>query len=246
MRSIPQVQGACRDQLQHAAKQIVGELNSATDNPLVVKENGAYRVISQANPHGESVAMACDLLAIAVCEWSSISERRSFRLVTPQANKFPPFLTHGGGVKSGMMIVQYSAASLVADNKRLALPAVTDNFLTSGLQEDHLSLGESAALKLDKALDNALHVLAIEYLLASQAFDFIEDRPFGQGTGRAWQLLRERVAFYEEEHPLHLDVRATYEVLRNQTNLEALREWLPRSNPEATQSCPLSKLHLAS
>lgn len=246
VRSIPQVQGACRDQLQHAAKQIVGELNSATDNPLVVKDNGAYRVISQANPHGESVAMACDLLAIAVCEWSSISERRSFRLVTPQANQLPPFLTHGSGVKSGMMIIQYSAASLVADNKRLALPAVTDNFLTSGLQEDHLSLGESAALKLDKALDNALHVLAIEYLLASQAFDFIEDRPFGQGTGRAWQLLRERVAFYEEEHPLHLDVRATYEVLRNQTNLEALREWLPRSNPEATPSCPLSKLHLAS
>jgi histidine ammonia-lyase len=229
VRSIPQVHGACRDQLEHAARQITAELNSATDNPQVVKEGGAYRVISQANPHGESVAMACDLLAIAVCEWSSISERRLYRLVTPQANRLPPFLTRDGGVKSGLMIAQYSAASLVADNKRLAVPAVTDNFLTSGLQEDHLSLGESAALKLDKALDNAFHVLAIEYLAASQAFDFIEDKPFGHGTGRAWQLLRERVAFYEEEHPLHVDIRAAYDALRDERNLEALRELLPQS-----------------
>ncbi|AQZ94439.1 histidine ammonia-lyase [Halopseudomonas phragmitis] len=226
VRSIPQVHGACRDQLQHAARQVVDELNSATDNPLVVRQGEGHRIVSQANPHGESVAMACDLLAIAVCEWSSIAERRTFRLVTPQANSLPAFLTAEGGVKSGMMIAQYSAASLVADNKRLALPAVIDNFLTSGLQEDHLSLGESAALKLDKALDNAFQVLAIEYLLAAQAFDFIKHRPFGEGTGRAWQQLRERVASYTEEHPLHLDIRASYELLRDARTLAALREQL--------------------
>ncbi|WP_116475596.1 HAL/PAL/TAL family ammonia-lyase [Zobellella maritima] len=228
LRSIPQVHGACRDQFAHAAGQVNAELNSATDNPMVIKEEAGYRVISQANPHGESVAMACDLLAIAVCEWSSISERRSFRLVTPQANKLPPFLTHGSGVKSGMMIAQYSAASLVADNKRLAQPAVTDNYLTSGLQEDHLSLGESSALKLDKALDNAFHVLAIEYLLAAQAFDFIEQPLFGRGTGLAWRQLRERVAFYEEEHSLHLDIRATCEWLRDETSLQALCQLCPQ------------------
>lgn len=228
LRSIPQVHGACRDQFAHAASQVNAELNSATDNPMVIKEDAGYRVISQANPHGESVAMACDLLAIAVCEWSSISERRSYRLVTPQANKLPPFLTHGSGVKSGMMIAQYSAASLVADNKRLAQPAVTDNYLTSGLQEDHLSLGESSALKLDQALDNAFHVLAIEYLLVCQAFDFIEEPLFGRGTGLAWQQLRERVAFYEEEHSLHLDIRATYELLREDTSLAALCQLFPQ------------------
>lgn len=227
LRAIPQVHGACRDQLEHAARQVSDELNSATDNPLVVKDGSEYRIISQANPHGESVAMACDLLTIAVCEWSSISERRAYRLVTPQTNKLPPFLTKGGGVKSGMMIAQYSAASLVADNKRLALPAVTDNFLTSGLQEDHLSLGESAALKLDKAIENAFYVLAIEYLLAAQAFDFIDVRPFGQGTGCAWGLLRELVASYEEEHPLYQDIRHTYEVLRDANTLFALRQALP-------------------
>ncbi|WP_286976469.1 histidine ammonia-lyase [Pseudomonas sp.] len=227
VRSIPQVHGACRDQLEHAARQITDELNSTTDNPLVVKEGSTYRIISQANPHGESVAMACDLLAMAVCEWSSISERRSYRLVTPQANKLPPFLTLDGGVKSGMMIAQYSAASLVADNKRLAMPAVTDNFLTSGLQEDHLSLGESAALKLDKAIENAFYVLAIEYMLVSQAFDYIDMKLFGQGTGRAWALLRERVKSYAEEHPLHLDIRRTYEVLRDVKTLFTLRSALP-------------------
>lgn len=228
LRSIPQVHGACRDQFEHAAAQVDAELNSATDNPLVIRGEQGYRVISQANPHGESVAMACDLLAIAVCEWSSISERRSYRLVTPQANKLPPFLTRGSGVKSGMMIAQYSAASLVADNKRLAQPAVTDNFLTSGLQEDHLSLGESSALKLDKALDNAFHVLAIEFLLAGQAFDFIEEKPFGLGTGLAWQLLRERVAFYEEEHSLQLDICATYQLLREQQSLAPLCQLFPQ------------------
>ncbi|OYD22894.1 HAL/PAL/TAL family ammonia-lyase [Oceanimonas baumannii] len=230
LRSIPQVHGACRDQLTHAVGQVNAELNSATDNPMLIKEEGEYRVISQANPHGESVAMACDLLAIAVCEWSSISERRSFRLVTPQANKLPPFLTYGSGVKSGMMIAQYSASSLVADNKRLAQPAVTDNYLTSGLQEDHLSLGESSALKLDKALDNAFHVLAIEYLLAAQAFDLIEQPLFGCGTGLAWRQLRERVAFYEEEHSLHLDIRATYELLRDESSLAALCRLFPQLN----------------
>jgi len=226
VRAIPQVHGACRDQWQHAAAQVNDELASATDNPLVIERDGMFRIVSQANPHGESVSMACDLLAIAVCEWSSISERRSYRLVTPQANRLPPFLTRDGGVKSGMMIAQYSAASLVADNKRLAVPAVVDNFLTSGLQEDHLSLGECAVLKLGKAVDNAFHVLAIEYLLAAQAFDLIEERPFGQGTAHAWRWLRERIAFYEEDHPLSEDIAGACLLMRHQDGREALGSWL--------------------
>lgn len=231
LRSMPQVHGACRDQFKHAARQIAQELNSASDNPLVVVNQDGYRIISQANPHGASVAMACDLLAIAICEWSSISERRLYRLVTPQANQLPPFLTTESGVKSGMMIAQYSAASLVAECKRLAQPAVTDNFLTSGLQEDHLSLGESAALKLDQSLENAAMVLAIEYLLAAQAMDLVDDQGFAPATMLAWHTLRERVPSYSEEHALSHDMQSTRDLLREHTSLATFRRHAPHLNP---------------
>lgn len=215
LRSIPHVHGACRDQLAHAARQIEAELNSATDNPLVVRIDGRFQVMSQSNCHGESVAMACDLLCIAAAELGSISERRSFRLVTPQTSELPAFLTGDGGVKSGMMIAQYTAASLVADSRRLALPAVTDNFLTSGLQEDHVSLGDTAALKLAQSLQNTLQVLAIEYVVAAQALEFVTARPLGQGTGRALALLRDHVGSYDEDHPLFEDFRAAEAMMRN-------------------------------
>ena len=240
LRSIPQVHGACRDQFAHAARQIDQELDSATDNPLVIVTEDGYRVVSQANPHGASVAMACDLLAIAVCEWSSISERRAYRLVTPQTSRLPPFLTDEVGVKSGMMIAQYTAASLVADNKRLAQPAVTDNFLTSGLQEDHLSLGESAALKLDQALDNAFQVIAIEYLLAAQAFDLIEDQDFAPGTELAWKALREAVPFYDEEHPLHLDLQTARHLLQDTSRQASFITLAPHLYPGKRQTCLIS------
>lgn len=231
LRSMPQVHGACRDQFDHAVRQINNELNSATDNPLLLSGKHGYRVVSQANPHGASVAMACDLLAIAVCEWSSISERRTYRLVTPQTNHLPPFLTAEAGVKSGMMIAHYSAASLVAENKRLAHPAVTDNFLTSGLQEDHLSLGESAALKLNQALSNALQIIAIEYLIVSQAFDLIDDQAFAPGTKLAWKTLRKTIPFYEEEHALHLDMQAAYSLLRDESQHPSFIELAPHLYP---------------
>ena len=148
IRSIPQIHGACRDQLAHAARQIETELNSATDNPLLLGTPDAYRVVSQANPHGESVAMAADLLAIAVAELGGVAERRLDRLVNPLVSGLPAFLVGKPGVNSGMMITQYVAASLAGENRQLAQPAVVDNFVTSALQEDHLSLGTSAALKL--------------------------------------------------------------------------------------------------
>lgn len=140
IRSIPQIHGACRDQLAHAARQIETELNSATDNPLLLGTPEAYRVVSQANPHGESVAMAADLLAIAVAELGGVAERRLDRLVNPLVSGLPAFLVGKPGVNSGMMITQYVAASLAGENRQLAQPAVVDNFVTSALQEDHLSL----------------------------------------------------------------------------------------------------------
>jgi histidine ammonia-lyase len=222
IRSIPQVHGATRDQLTHAIRQIETELNSATDNPLLLGTPDAYRVVSQANPHGQSVAMAADLLCIAMAELGSISERRLDRLINPLVSGLPPFLVSQPGVNSGMMIVQYVAASLCAENRQLAQPAVVDNYVTSGLQEDHLSMGTNAALKLHKVLANVGQILAIEYLLAAQAFEFLQDRRFGAGTQTAWRLLREHVPPYHEDRWLAPDIARSVEVLKDPQALETI------------------------
>ncbi|MDY0917272.1 histidine ammonia-lyase [Pseudomonas viridiflava] len=222
IRSIPQVHGATRDQLAHAIRQIETELNSVTDNPLLLGTPDAYRVVSQANPHGQSVAMAADLLCMAVAELGSIAERRLDRLINPMVSGLPAFLVSQPGVNSGMMIVQYVAASLCAENRQMAQPAVVDNYVTSGLQEDHLSLGTSAALKLHKVLANATQILAIEYLLAAQAFEFLKTQRFGVGTNIAWQLLRERVPAYDEDRWLAPDIASSAALINEQQTLERI------------------------
>ncbi|MBK5378057.1 histidine ammonia-lyase [Pseudomonas sp. TH43] len=214
IRSIPQVHGAARDQLAHAIKQIETELNGCTDNPLLLGAPDDFRVMSQANPHGQSVAMAADLLAIAMAEIGSIAERRLDRLVNPHVSGLPAFLVANPGVNSGMMIVQYVAASLCAENRQLAQPAVLDNYITSGLQEDHLSMGTNAALKLHRALENCTQILAIEYLLAAQAFEFLKEQRFGAGTDVAWRLLRETVPAYDQDRWLAPDIAAAVSVLK--------------------------------
>ncbi|VVM58932.1 Histidine ammonia-lyase [Pseudomonas fluorescens] len=215
IRSIPQVHGAARDQLEHAKKQIETELNSVTDNPMLLGTPDNFRIVSQANPHGQSVALAADLLAIAMAEIGSIAERRLDRLINPHVSGLPAFLVANPGVNSGMMIVQYVAASLCAENRQLAQPAVLDNYVTSGLQEDHLSMGTNAALKLHRALENCTQILAIEYLLAAQAFEFLKDQRFGAGTDAAWRLLRERVPAYDQDRWLAPDIAAAASVLKD-------------------------------
>ncbi|MDU1661505.1 MAG: aromatic amino acid lyase, partial [Stenotrophomonas maltophilia] len=213
IRSIPQVHGAARDQLEHATRQIETELNGATDNPLLLGTPDNYRVVSQANPHGQSVALAADMLAIAMAEIGSIAERRLDRLINPHVSGLPAFLVSNPGVNSGMMIVQYVAASLCGQNRQLAQPAVLDNFVTSGLQEDHLSMGTNAALKLHSVLANVTQILAIEYLLAAQAFEFLKHQGFGAGTHAAWRLLREHVPAYEQDRWLAPDIATTAKLL---------------------------------
>ncbi|MNE14823.1 Histidine ammonia-lyase [compost metagenome] len=222
IRSIPQVHGAARDQFEHARKQIETELNSATDNPLLLGTPDNFRVMSQANPHGQSVAMAADLLAIAMAEIGSIAERRLDRMINPHVSGLPAFLVSNPGVNSGMMIVQYVAASLCAENRHLAQPAVVDNFVTSGLQEDHLSMGTNSVLKLHRALENCTQILAIEYLLAAQAFEFLKDQRFGAGTDAAWRLLRERVPAYDQDRWLAPDIASAAAVLRDPQLLQDL------------------------
>ena len=222
IRSIPQVHGATRDQLAHATRQIETELNSATDNPLLLGTPDDYRVVSQANPHGQSVAMAADLLCIALAELGSMAERRLDRLINPLVSGLPAFLVSQPGVNSGMMITQYVAASLCAENRQLAQPSVVDNYITSGLQEDHLSLGTNAALKLHKVLGNVREILAIELLLAAQAFEFLKGQRLGGGTHIAWQLLREHVPPYDEDRWLAPDIARSVEVLMDSQALERI------------------------
>lgn len=224
IRSIPQVHGACRDQIAHAERQIETELNGTTDNPLLLGTPDNYRVMSQANPHGESVAMAADLLAIAIAELGGIAERRIDRLINPLVSGLPAFLVSEPGVNSGMMIAQYVAASLCAENRQLAQPCVVDNYVTSALQEDHLSLGTGAALRLHKALANVNQILAIEYLLAAQAFEFLQQYRFGDGTQRAWQRLRQVVAPYHQDRWLAPDIASSAALLQDE---QALAEIAP-------------------
>jgi len=206
VRSIPQVHGATRDQLDHARRQIVIELKSATDNPLVLGTPNSYRVISNAHPHGQSVAMAVDLTAIAVAELGSIAERRIDRLLNPATSGLPAFLVKQPGVNSGLMIVQYVAASLAAENKRLSQPAVVDNFVTSAQQEDHISLGTPGALKALKVIDNTRRILAIEYLCAAQAIEFLPRLNLGRGTQAAYERLREAIPSLEQDRYLSPDI----------------------------------------
>ncbi len=215
IRSIPQVHGAARDQLDHVVRQVEAELNGATDNPLLLGTPDDFRVVSQANPHGQSVALAADLLAIAMAEIGAIAERRLDRLVNPHVSGLPAFLVSNPGVNSGMMIAQYVAASLCGQNRQLAQPAVLDNFVTSGLQEDHLSMGTNAALKLHQVLENCTQILAIEYLLAAQAFEFLKEQRFGAGTDAAWRLLRESVPAYLQDRWLAPDIASTAALLKD-------------------------------
>jgi histidine ammonia-lyase len=206
LRSIPQIHGATRDQIDHVRRQIEIELGSATDNPLVIGTPDNYRVISNAHPHGQSLAMAMDLLAIAMAELGSVSERRLDRLINPAVSDLPPFLVRESGVNSGMMIAQYTAASLAAENKLLAHPMVTDNYITSAQQEDHLGLGTPAALKCRQVIDNTRKILAIEFLLAGQAMEFYPGLRLGRGTARAYRLLRAEVPAYDQDRFLAPDI----------------------------------------
>lgn len=211
LRSMPQIHGAAREQLAHAERLIGIELQSANDNPLVFGDVHSYRVISQANPHGEAMAMAATSLSVAVAELGGVAERRIDRLVNPYVSGLPPFLIAESGVNSGLMIVQYAAASLVAENKMLAQPMVLDNYITSALQEDHLSLGTPATLNLLRILGNVQKVLAIEYITAGQGLHFHPGMRLGKGTALGLAYLRTKVDPLLEDRIVSHDImRADY------------------------------------
>ncbi|MGN4126969.1 histidine ammonia-lyase [Lysinibacillus sphaericus] len=167
LRCIPQVHGASWQSFFYAEERVQTEMNATTDNPIVL-ENG--EVLSGGHFHGQPIALAMDFLKIGVCEWANISERRTERMVNPQLNEgLPPFLATNPGIECGLMIAQYTAASIVSENKVLAHPSSVDSIPTSGNQEDHVSMGTTSARQVRQIVHNAARVIAIEMICASQA-----------------------------------------------------------------------------
>jgi len=214
LRCAPQVHGASRDLLRYAEETIAVELNSATDNPLVLVEQG--ELVSNGNFHGQPLAFALDAMAIAIAEFASISERRIERLVNPSlSDGLPAFLTPDGGLNSGFMIPQYVAAALVSENKVLCHPASVDSIPTSAGQEDHVPMGNASALKCWMVLGNVERALAIELLSGTQGVEFLAPLEPGAGVLAAHDFIRSLSPAVQEDRPLASDIEGVAEGIRS-------------------------------
>ena len=206
LRCMPQVHGAARQALAYIAEVLEIEANSATDNPLIFAEEGL--VLSGGNFHGQPVAQVLDLLAIVCADLAAISERRIARLVDPNLSGLPPFLVRDPGVNSGMMMPQIVAAALVADLKLKAHPASVDSIPTDNNKEDHVSMGQGAALKAREAARLLETVIALELLVAAQALEFLKPLRPGAGVERAYEIVRAHVPPLETDRYLAPEIEA--------------------------------------
>lgn len=213
LRCIPQIHGASKDAINYVKEKIEIEINSATDNPLIFEDKD--KVISGGNFHGQPMALSLDFLGIALAELANISERRLERLVNPALSGLPAFLVENGGLNSGYMIVQYSAASLVSENKVLAHPASVDSIPSSANQEDHVSMGTIAARKARSILDNTRKVLAMELLGACQAIDLTHNKGLGKGTKVAYELVRNRIPKLVEDRIMYKDIEKSEHLIKS-------------------------------
>ena len=204
LRCIPQVLGAVRSTLDYAAEVVRVEMNAATDNPLIFPEDGVS--VSGGNFHGMAAAMALDHAALAMAVLAGFTERRIARLVDTRLSELPAFLTRKGGLNSGMMILQYVAADYASQNKVLAHPASADSIPTSANQEDYVPMGMAAALKARDAVDNAAHVVALEYLAAAQGLEFLKPLRAGLGPRAAAARIRREIPPLEEDRPMSREV----------------------------------------
>lgn len=222
LRCIPQVHGAVRDAVEYARWVLSIELNAATDNPLIFfdEETGEAEVISGGNFHGEPLAIALDYLALALTELGNISERRISRLTDECSNRetLPAFLTRQGGLNSGFMLVQYTAAALASENKVLAHPASVDTIPTSANTEDHVSMGAGAARQAQQIAGNVERILALELFAAAQGVDLRREAlgseaPLGRGTAPAFDLVRGRVPFLPQDAVMYPYIEAVRELI---------------------------------
>ncbi len=219
LRCVPQVHGASKDAFNYVANKVSIELNSVTDNPIIFPDEGD--AISGGNFHGQPMALPFDFLGIAIAELANISERRIERLVNPNLSELPAFLTEKGGLHSGFMIMQYSAAALVSENKVLAHPASVDSIPSSANKEDHVSMGTIAARKSGEILANAKNVLAIELLAACQAIDLSENKPLAQATEKVYQCIRKEVPRLVDDRIMYVDIKKVVSLIEEGVLIEA-------------------------
>lgn len=212
-RCIPVVHGAVRDAAAHARGVVEIEAISVTDNPLVFAQDGDF--LTGGNFHGQPVALSSDILKIAMAELAGISERRLYLLLNGEERGLPLFLTGRSGLQSGLMIVQYTSAAIVSENKGLAFPNSVDSIPTSAGQEDHVSMGMTAACNLDRVLTNVEGVLACELLGALAATDFRRPLRSGAGTQAAYEVARERIEPWLEDRVPAPDIEAARELIRS-------------------------------
>jgi histidine ammonia-lyase len=200
---MPQVHGASKDVLNNILQVFETEINSVTDNPLVLHDDDL--IVSGGNFHGQPMALHLDFLAIAMAELANISERRTYLLVSGQRG-LPPFLAPEAGLNSGFMIVQYTAASIVSQNKQYCTPASVDSIVSSNGQEDHVSMGANAATKMYKVMQNVQRVLALELLTAAQAMEFRRPGQTSAALERVMTAFRRQITFMDKDRLLHDDM----------------------------------------
>lgn len=222
IRCIPQVHGACRDAFRWLREVVEVEVESVTDNPLIFPETG--EIISAGNFHGEPLALALDLAAMSFAEIGSMSERRIFRLLSPFLSELPPYLSEDSGLNNGYMIAQYTAAALVAENKVLCHPASVDSIPSSGDQEDHVSMGMTAALKLETVARHTQTILGIEALCAAQAIDLLAPLAPGVGTARGRAIVRGLAPKLERDRYLAPEIEAAAAAVREGAFARVVRE----------------------
>jgi histidine ammonia-lyase len=222
LRCSPQVHGATRDAIEYCRKVIETEMNSATNNPLIFSESEDF--LLGGNFHGQPVALGMDFLCMAMAELANISERRIERLVNPMLSGLPAFLVSDGGLNSGFMIAQYTAAALVSENKVLCHPASVDSIPTSANKEDHVSMGTIAARKCCQVIDNTEDVIAIELLCGAQALDLFTNVKPGEGTLAAYAVIRKAVSHLDSDRILSTDIADVKALMRSGRILEAVEK----------------------
>ncbi len=205
-RCIPQVHGASKDAIEYVKKVFTTEINSVTDNPNIFIESD--QIISGGNFHGQPLALALDFMAIALAELGSISERRTYQLISGTRN-LPAFLVDNPGLNSGLMIPQYTAASIASQNKQLATPASIDSIVSSNGQEDHVSMGANAATKALRVMENLERILAIELMNASQAIEYRRPLKSSEFIEMFLKAYREEVPLIKDDRILHYDIEKT-------------------------------------
>lgn len=222
LRCIPQIHGASRDTIDYVSSKVGIEINSVNDNPLIFPEDGDH--LEGGNFHGQPMALVMDFMGIALSELANVSERRIERLVNGSLSSLPRFLTEHGGLNSGFMIAQYTAAALVSENKVLAHPASVDSIPTSANQEDHNSMGSIAARKCFSILKNVQKVIAIEILTASQGIEFLKPLNCGNGTSAAYNEVRKHIKALKKDRLLHTDIMKAIDLLENDVVLNAVEK----------------------